>query len=165
MWSRRWKSNKLSGATSRTHDSCFLLRTCRSQDVLQPTGEDLVKKARQRDMAELAGMLGQGQGQGQGGWQQLSRQEQDELARWAPGWCKTKTTTISGGCLKKGSSSVASHYRCPCQGVVQASTAGSMRDAQVSGLACALCCKCNRCCSGARMHCHPDKTLKINPKP
>ncbi len=31
-------------------------------------------------MAELAEMLGQGQGQG--GWQQLSRQEHDELARW-----------------------------------------------------------------------------------
>jgi hypothetical protein len=100
-----------------------LLRTCRSQDAQQPTSA--VKDAKQRDMAELAGILGQGQGQG--GWQQLSRQEQDELARWAPGtW------------------------------VVQASTAGSMRGAQVSGLACALCCTCNRCCSGAPLHCHPD---------
>jgi hypothetical protein len=69
-----------------TEHSCFLLRTCRSQDALQPTDAAVpcsaVQEAKQRDMAQLAGMLGQG------GWQQLSRQEQAELARWAPGWCE-----------------------------------------------------------------------------
>jgi hypothetical protein len=51
-------------------------------DALQPTGAAhaaAVQEAKQRDMAQLAELLGQGQGQG--GWQQLSRQEQAELAR------------------------------------------------------------------------------------